>query len=75
MTDLLVGGALPAGLSGPSTEPRAARGTRSSWTGGVVGIAVVLVIWELLAVFVFEGKHIRRCRGICGATSWPLVWR
>ena len=26
--------------------------------GGALGVAVVLVVWELLAVFVFEGKHI-----------------
>jgi sulfonate transport system permease protein len=58
MTDLLVGGALPAGLTGPSARSSRTGAARPSWMGATLGIAAVLIVWELLAVFVFEGKHI-----------------
>ena len=31
---------------------------RFKWLGAVLGVTFLLVLWELLAVFVFEGKHI-----------------
>jgi ABC-type nitrate/sulfonate/bicarbonate transport system permease component len=34
------------------------RGVGSAWLGSVIGVTGLLVVWELLAVFVFEGKHI-----------------
>ncbi len=35
-----------------------ARMSETSWIGAVLGVAGILVVWELLAVFVFAGKHI-----------------
>lgn len=32
--------------------------TRLPWLRGALGVTVLVVVWELLAVFVFEGKHI-----------------
>jgi sulfonate transport system permease protein len=62
MADILLEGALPAGLtggpapSGGAWTPGRLRGGR--WVGGAIGVGVLLVVWELLAVFVFAGKHI-----------------
>ncbi|HWG73792.1 MAG TPA: ABC transporter permease subunit [Acidimicrobiales bacterium] len=59
MSDLVVEAGLPVGLVGASDQDRAARrGTRTPWLGGVIGITALLVVWDLLALYVFQGKHI-----------------
>jgi sulfonate transport system permease protein len=45
-----------AALGGEDESP--SRLTRLPWLGSVVGILLLLVIWQLLAMYVFEGKHI-----------------
>lgn len=50
---------LLAGLLGPGRGGRPGdRGARSAWLASGVGIALLLGVWELLALYVFEGKHI-----------------
>jgi len=50
---------IPAAL-GVTDEDRPVLGrlARLPWLGSVVGIVALLVIWQLLAMYVFEGKHI-----------------
>jgi sulfonate transport system permease protein len=59
VTDLAVEAGIPASL-GLIEEDRPSRRrlTQLPWLGSVVGIVALLVIWELLALYVFEGEHI-----------------
>ncbi len=59
MSNLVAEAGLPVGLGVQSDEDRpAGRATKVPWLGGVLGIVVLLVVWEVLALYVFEGKHI-----------------
>jgi len=55
---------LPGALLGaPSAGGRASKsgddgGSIVPWLGSVAGIGLLIVIWELFAVFVFNGKHV-----------------
>jgi len=59
VSNLVAEAGLPVGLGVQSDEDRpAGRATKVPWLGGVLGIVVLLVVWEVLALYVFEGKHI-----------------
>lgn len=68
MTQLAVSTALPPPLvgAGPSNgdaqlgaEPgRSRRGLLPHWLAQLLGVAAVIAAWEVLAVFVFAGKHV-----------------
>jgi ABC-type nitrate/sulfonate/bicarbonate transport system permease component len=59
MSQLQAGAALPAGIlglgAGTGAGPRRAR---LSWASSGAGIVLIVLVWELLAVFVFAGKHV-----------------
>jgi sulfonate transport system permease protein len=57
MSDLAVESGIPSSLAALGDDRTRSR-AHLSRLAGVVGVAVLLVVWELLAVFVFEGKHI-----------------
>ncbi|HTT88571.1 MAG TPA: ABC transporter permease subunit [Acidimicrobiales bacterium] len=48
----------PVGFVGAKQEGRAGGWPRLSRAGNGVGVIAVLVAWELLALFVFAGKHV-----------------
>ncbi len=59
MSQLQAGAALPAGILGLGTGTGAGpRRARLSWASSGAGIVLILLVWELLAVFVFAGKHV-----------------
>jgi sulfonate transport system permease protein len=69
---------LPAGLLGAGGQDRPSeRGPRPRWLGSAVGIALLLVVWEVLALYVFEGKHIMPTPGGVLVGLWDnrtLLW-
>ena len=59
MSQLQAGAALPAGILGLRTGAGAGpRRARLSWASSGAGIVLIVLVWELLAVFVFAGKHV-----------------
>ncbi len=78
MSQLQAGAALPAGILGLRTGAGAGpRRARLSWASSGAGIVLIVLVWELLAVFVFAGKHVMPTPvGLVEGLwdNWSLLW-